>query len=243
MRSIERCLAITLARGGSKRLPRKNVRDLCGRPLIWWTMEAAKRSGSFVDIIVNTDDDEIASISADAGVTVYRRPLDLGGDDVRSEDVMLEMGSTLFGRSVPYDCVVLLEPTSPARKSDLISGGIETWSRWDDGCVVSVSPIDNYWFGLTVEGDALEPIMPEMWLNPLLRRSEAYALTGALYVFQPEILSESCHRGWPEHLSPIRGHVVSDVEILDIDLEDQWARAERIMKSQILPDWGLDVPR
>lgn len=74
-------LAVIPARGGSKRIPRKNVRPFCGRPLICWTIETALVSSHLSDIVVNTDDDEIQSIAEEMGVTVHRRPPELVESD------------------------------------------------------------------------------------------------------------------------------------------------------------------
>jgi CMP-N-acetylneuraminic acid synthetase len=238
MRPTEWCVAIITARGGSKRIPGKNIRDFCGRPLIWWTIEAARRSGVFSDIIVNTDDDEIASFSAESGAEVYRRPPELGADDTRSDEVLAEMGQTLFGGNAPDGCVFVLEPTSPTRLSNLIPGGVAEWARWDDGMVVSISSVSNYWWGMVVEGDSLQAVTPEMWGGGISRPT-VYALTAAFYAFPSTIFHAPCPSGWWNHISPIRGYEVSDIAIVELDEEEDWARGEEIMRSQVLPDWGL----
>lgn len=238
MRSIDRCVAIIMARGGSRRIPGKNVRDFCGRPLIWWSIEAARRSGVCSDIIVNTDDDEIASFSAESGARVYRRPSELGADATRGDEVIFEMGQTLFGGELFDGCVIVLDPTSPARLSNLIPGGVAEWARWDDGMVASVSPMANYWWGMVAEGDSLRAVTPDMWVGGISRPT-VHALTGAFYAFPPSIFHAPCPSGWWNHVSPIRGYVVSDIAIVDIDEEEDWARGEEIMRSQVLPDWGL----
>ena len=113
-------LGITPARGGSKRLPRKNVRPLCGRPLLAWTIEAAKASKLLNRYLVSTEDPEIASVSRQWGAEVLDRPAALAEDDTTTLSVVQD----ILAR-VPAEVVVLLQATSPIRDADLIDQCIE----------------------------------------------------------------------------------------------------------------------
>lgn len=236
MRSIERCLGVMLARGGSKRIPGKNVRDFCGRPLIWWTLESARRSGCFSEIIVNTDDDAIASISAELGATIYRRPEELAGDVIRMDDVFAEMGATLFGGKSPFDCVVSLEATSPVRHPQVIPEGLAEWSRWDDGMVAAVVPIQNYWWGMRVDGDSMSAITPEMWVGGISRPT-VYILSGLFYAFTMDLMDVPSELGWWDRIRPIRPYFQADEEIVDLDEEEDWERGEEAMRASGLIEW------
>lgn len=114
-----RTLGVIPARGGSKRLPRKNIRLLRGKPLIAWTIEAAAKAASLTDWLVSTDDEEIARIAVAWGAPVpFLRPLELGGDDIRNSAVLghaLVFMERRTGRR--YDAIVLLQPTCPIRKA------------------------------------------------------------------------------------------------------------------------------
>lgn len=112
-----RALGVIPARGGSKRLPRKNILPLAGKPLVAYTIEAAQQAGMLTDWLVSTEDSEIREIAAKyTGNIPFTRPESLSGDKVRNIDVVrhaLEFMEKATGK--PYDMVVLLQPTSPIR--------------------------------------------------------------------------------------------------------------------------------
>jgi N-acylneuraminate cytidylyltransferase len=108
-----------LARGGSKRIPRKNIRPMAGVPLMGWTIDAARRSAWLDRIIVSSEDDEILAVAMDYGVEAVRRPRQLATDDASSYDA-------LFHALLQWPChyAVLLQPTSPLRTPGDIDGCI-----------------------------------------------------------------------------------------------------------------------
>lgn len=111
-------LAIITARGGSKGLTGKNIRELCGKPLIAWTIEQAKNSEFIDKLIVSTDSREIANISEQYGVNVPElRPEYLSTDDASSMDVLAYVLDKEQQSGYTYDYLMLLEPTSPLRKN------------------------------------------------------------------------------------------------------------------------------
>ena len=109
-------LAIIPARGGSRRLPRKNVRLLCGKPLIAYTIEAALSSKLIDRVVVSTEDEEIAEVSKKYGAEVLERPEELARDDSPTIDAVMHVLNWFEERKEFFDIVVLLEPTSPLRK-------------------------------------------------------------------------------------------------------------------------------
>lgn len=113
-------LGVIPARGGSKRIPRKNLIPLCGKPLIQWTIEAAANS-SLTDWVVSTEDYEIGRVASDLGAYVVRRPEELADDLASSDAVALHALDWMGGA---YDIVVLLHPTSPVRD----------WKHIDEAC-------------------------------------------------------------------------------------------------------------
>ena len=129
-----RTLAIITARGGSKTLPRKNIKTLCGKPLIAWTIEHAQTSAYIDRTIVSTDDKEIAEIARQYGADApFLRPEEFARDDSPSIDALMHAITWLEGRGEYYDIIVLLEPTSPLRKkTDL-----------DEALALFISNIDN----------------------------------------------------------------------------------------------------
>jgi CMP-N-acetylneuraminic acid synthetase len=119
-------LGVIPARGGSKGIPRKNIKILQGHPLLAWTVKDALESKLMDKFVVSTDDDEIAEISERYGATVLRRPPELAGDGVISREVIAHALRIIGGETS-----VLLQPTSPVRRPGLIDRTIRTFRDWD----------------------------------------------------------------------------------------------------------------
>jgi CMP-N,N'-diacetyllegionaminic acid synthase len=123
---MPKVLALIPARGGSKRLPRKNIMPIAGKPLIAYTIQAVKESTMVTDWLVSSEDDEIIKVAKSYGAPVpFKRPLNLADDDVRNIDVLVH--ATQFmeqEQDYHYDVLVLLQPTSPIRSSQHIDEAI-----------------------------------------------------------------------------------------------------------------------
>jgi CMP-N,N'-diacetyllegionaminic acid synthase len=122
---VVRTLGVIPARGGSKRIPRKNLRLLCGKPLIWYTIEAAKQAKRLTDWVVSTEDKEIADLALSYGAFVVKRPDSLAEDDTTSGAVVRHALDWMEVDREPYDMVVLLHPTSPIRDPKHIDEAVE----------------------------------------------------------------------------------------------------------------------
>lgn len=182
-------LALIPARGGSKRLPGKNIKELGGLPLIAWTIRAAQQSGVCADIVVSTDDPEIAAVAVKYGATVPGlRPAALASDTAGSVDVAIHALDCWEAEHGPVDGLLLLQPTSPLRTADTIRRGVTLFEdNQGRHPVVSVSPASNHpaWcFRTTPEG--MEPFMG--WAAISQRSQDltpAWALNGAFYLIAP----------------------------------------------------------
>jgi len=145
----KKILAMIPARGGSKRLPRKNIRELHGRPLIAWTIEEAKKSRYIDRIIVSTDNKEIAEVSKRFGVEVpFLRPKELAQDETKTIDVVrhtIEWAEKESGEV--YGLLITLQPTSPLRSSEDIDNAVELLFKKNAKAIVSVCEAENhpYW--------------------------------------------------------------------------------------------------
>lgn len=132
-------LAIIPARGGSKSIPKKNVKPFLGKPLIFYTIEAAQKSGVFERIIVSTDDGEIARISREYGAEVIDRPAELAADTSPTEDALIHVLDVLKKKEGYEPTVVMtLEPTSPLRSVETIKGVIDLYKTTDADSVMTV---------------------------------------------------------------------------------------------------------
>src|SRR5581483_7052056 len=119
-----RLIAIIPARGGSKGVPRKNIRPLNGRPLIAYSIAAAQAATSVQDIVVSTDSQEIAEISRGLGAEVRLRPAALSADDTPTRDVLEHVVNELAAEGDRPDAVLTLQPTSPLRTARHIDEAI-----------------------------------------------------------------------------------------------------------------------
>lgn len=123
----KKILAIIPARGGSKGLPGKNIKMLCGKPLIGWTIEQAKKSVYIDEIFISTDSDEIAEVAESFGVKVPSlRPTELATDASPSSAFVLHTINLYRKKGIEFDYILLLEPTSPLRKKGDIDNAISS---------------------------------------------------------------------------------------------------------------------
>ncbi|MEZ8379081.1 acylneuraminate cytidylyltransferase family protein [Vibrio splendidus] len=183
MIDTKKILAIIPARGGSKRLPRKNVLPLAGKPLIGWSIDAAKNSKYIDQIFVSTDDKEIADVSSLFGIDVPElRPDHLASDTATTESV-LTYTLEKFGKDV--DIIVLLQPTSPLRTAQHIDEALDLFIKKQAFSVVSVTPCEHppLWANtLPEDGTMGDFIRPEA-----LKRSQDcgdfFRFNGAIYIF------------------------------------------------------------
>ena len=211
-------LAVIPARGGSKGVLRKNVRDLAGKPLIAWTIEEAGKSAYIDRLVVSTEDQEIADISAQWGGEVpFLRPYDLARDDTPGIAPVIHMLTTIRPQ---YDLVVLLQPTSPLRAVEDIDGAIELlYNQKAKACVSVVEPDKSpYWmFSL----DAKNQLVPLLEGDYACRQDipVAYALNGAVYVAEVSWLLQNNTFLSPETCA----YIMPQERSLDIDTETDLA--------------------
>lgn len=179
----KRILGLITARGGSKGLPRKNIRTVGGKPLIGWTIEAARASTVIDRLILSSEDEEIIRIAKGLGCEVpFIRPAELATDEAGSMDVVRHaLGEVGAG----YDYVVLLQPTSPARTAqDIDCAVMKCIQSSANSCVGAVELEKNpFWsFSLTEKGH----ISPLVSFESIPQRRQDcatyYALNGAIYV-------------------------------------------------------------
>lgn len=132
-------LAFVPARGGSKGIIGKNIVDLCGKPLIAWTIEAAQQSTFDLDVFVSTDDEAIAHVAALYGASNdYRRPPELASDTATTVDAVMDGVDWLASQGKHYDAIIILQPTSPLRSAQHINEAIQQWLTAPSQPLVSV---------------------------------------------------------------------------------------------------------
>lgn len=224
-------LALIPARGGSKRVPGKNIKLLGGLPLIAWSIRAAQESGACSDILVSTDDEKIAEVACNYGATVLGlRPAHLSTDEIGSAVVALHALENYEAEHGAVDGLILLQPTSPFRSADTIRGAVNLFAEHGRHCsVVGVSPASCHpaWcFRIT----KLE-MEPFLGWGVLEKRSQelepAWMLNGAIYVISPSRLRKDRKFLMPDTKPLIMG---PNREAIDIDTPEDWAVAEALLQ-------------
>lgn len=206
-------LAVIPARGGSKGVPGKNIRMLCGKPLIAWTIEAARASRLIDRVVVSTDDPRIAEAAVAWGAEVpFTRPASLAGDETPGIAPLRHAVETLPG----FELVALLQPTSPLRTAADIDGCIALAVK-SDRPVASVTESSKHpaWM-FTLEGELMSPVLPH--LSQASRRQDlprVYALNGAVYVIKTSDLAS----GQPLVSAGTSAYIMPPARSVDIDTE------------------------
>lgn len=181
-------LAIIPARGGSKGVPRKNIRELGGKPLIAWTIEEAKKSKYIDRLILSSDDQEIIEVAKSFGCEVpFVRPAELALDETPGIEPVLHAIEMLPG----YDIVVLLQATSPFRKVEDIDGCIRHCMDSDATATVSVTEVEQnpYWmYTIDTAGKMAPLILKDTFYTRRQDLPAVYILNGAIYVARSEWL-------------------------------------------------------
>lgn len=183
-------LAIIPARGGSKRLPRKNILKLSGKPLIAWSIEAGLKSKYINKLIVSSDDCKILEISNDFGANIIKRPFELASDTATSFDAIKHT----IENTEKYEYVVLLQPTSPLRNEKHIDEAIELLEEKKADAVISVCEMDHnpLWSNTIPENKNMNNFLREEILNMRSQDLEKYyRLNGAIYICKIEKLLEN----------------------------------------------------
>jgi CMP-N,N'-diacetyllegionaminic acid synthase len=224
-------LALIPARGGSKRLPGKNIRVLGDKPLIVWSIDVARGIPEICDILVSTDDPAIADVCSAASAYVpWLRPAELATDIASSNDVALHALNWYESEHGAIDGILLLQPTSPFRTRQMVRRGIELFVKHDRQPVIGVSLADAHpMWTLKVEGDYLVPFMQEHGLG--MRSQDlppAYVVNGSFYLISPKELRANRTFFGKTSIPLI---VESKQESLDIDVEFDWHIAEIISRN------------
>jgi CMP-N,N'-diacetyllegionaminic acid synthase len=222
----KKVLAVITARGGSKGLPGKNIRPLGGRPLIAWSIWAAKESQVVDRVIVSTDDPAIAEAARAAGGEVpFMRPEELARDDTPSEPVVLHALAEL---EEGYDYVVLLQPTSPFRRAEDIDNAVRLCQQMRAAACVAVSLAkQSPWWTFTLDEESrLSRILPEI---PGRRRQDmpkVYYPNGAVFVAEA-----ARFRAQPTfYPEDIVGYPMPPERALDIDTKLDFLIAETMLR-------------
>ncbi|NMH65597.1 cytidylyltransferase domain-containing protein [Shewanella salipaludis] len=220
----KKVIAIIPARGGSKRLPRKNILSLGNKPLIAWTIEAAKNSKYIDNVFVSTDDQEIADIACEFGANVPElRPSELSSDVAKTQTVLLYVLNK-FGKDA--DIVILLQPTSPFRNEEHIDEALELFIKKGAYSIISVTPCEHppLWANILPEDDSMKDFIRKN-LNSVRSQDlgEFYRLNGAIYIYN---VRELIQAGSMENTARTYAYKMESKCSIDIDNQIDFDMAE-----------------
>jgi CMP-N,N'-diacetyllegionaminic acid synthase len=229
MSNKEKFLAIIPARGGSKRLPRKNILELCGKPLIAWSIEAGQKSKYIDKVVVSSDDGEILDIAKKFEADVLRRPNNLATDTSTTFDVIKHILDNIEG----FDYIVLLQPTSPLRDENHIDMAIKLLQDKNADAVISVSETDHnpLWSNTLDDSLSMKNFLKDEVLN---KRSQDlkkyYRLNGGIYICETNKLLAQKSFFLKEN---IYAYKMDKQSSIDVDDETDFKIAETFMMTKI----------
>lgn len=230
-----KCLAVITARGGSKRIPRKNIKLFCGKPIIAYSIEAAQKSGVFDEIMVSTEDDEIAGIAKDLGAKVpFLRSAKNSDDMAMTHEVVLEVLQQYRELGMNFDTVCCIYPTAPFLRGEKLREGMELLEQTQADGVV---PVVRFSFPpqrcFVIENGKVRYKWPENRLKRSQDLEAFYHDCGQFYLLrvQPFLAEETMIL---EHTVPV---FMDDLEVQDIDTIEDWNIAE--VKYKLLQEKGV----
>ncbi len=238
---MQKVLGIITARGGSKGIPGKNVKLLLGKPLIAYTIEAAKQSGVFDRIVVSTDDKLIADVARQYNCEVpFMRPKRLASDKTAHLPVIQHAVSTLRERDgYKPDYTMILQPTSPLRQAFHIKEAVELALKEKPDSVISVASIadnlsplkamiqDRFGYLKLVNG---KPVSERISRRQDLLQT--YWSVGAMYLFKTKLLFHKKHPNF--YGRKVLPYVMENCYLIDINIPEDWEAAERALEKLLL---------
>ena len=235
----KKILGLITARGGSKRVPRKNINVFCGKPLIAWSIETGNAAGVFDRFILSTEDDEIAAVGKQYGIEVlFKRPEDFATDSAGSYGVVKHAVEWLkeHGNFQP-DWIILLEPSSPGRQTFHIKEVADIINQKGDelDSIIGISPSPGQFSphrAFELNNGLLERVGDRVTLRQVLKTakkdiSTTYFINSAIYAFNVKTLFDGNESLWGDKT---HGYVMDEQYALDIDTMGDWIAAEAKMK-------------
>lgn len=223
-------VAIITARGGSKRIPRKNIKEFCGKPILAYSIQAALEAGVFDTVMVSTDDEEIAEIAKKYGAEVpFYRSEKTANDFATTADVILEVVEEYENRGQAFDMVCCIYPTAPFLTAEKLRDAVQKLENADADTLIPVVafsyPVQR---ALVIREEKLVFEYPEFLDSRSQDLEPHYHDVGQFYVLKTEAFKKS-QKIMVGNILPFE---ISEMEVQDIDNQTDWEIAE--MKYRIL---------
>ena len=227
-----KCIAIITARGGSKRIPRKNIKEFCGKPILAYSIEAALQSGIFDTVMVSTDSEEIAAVGKTYGAEVpFYRSEETSGDFATTNDVLLEVLYEYEKRGENFELGCCIYPTAPFVTAEKLKSGVDALLESDADTLI---PVVAFSYppqrAMVVENGRLVFKYPEYLDSRSQDLQPHYHDVGQFYLFRTEAFKQNKKL----MLGNILPMVISEMEVQDIDNQTDWEIAE--MKYRVMQE-------
>ena len=236
MKSTLRILTVIPARGGSKGVPRKNIRDLCGKPVIYYVIKAAIGCDLIDRVIVSTDDEEIAQKARECGAQIpFMRPKEISGDKVSLIPVVQHALKYFDDIGLRYDAAISLQPTTPFVTTSILCRVIEKMEETGCDSVVTVHEIIHghpYRAKRLIDGDKLDNFFEGFNGDLFLQKQDrppAYAYNGAIYLRKRELIEHYSGKDFGLG-KDVRAIVMDPIESINIDTETDFRIVEILMQ-------------
>jgi pseudaminic acid cytidylyltransferase len=222
-------IAIIPARGGSKRIPRKNIKEFCGKPIISYAISVAKKSGLFEHIVVSTDDEEIARIAKEWGAeTPFVRPTELANDYTETVPVIAHAIEACRDLGWKFSQVCCIYPCVPFIQIEDLSGALVTMNNSQEDYCFSVTEYPSAIQRALKQliSGKMQPFYPEFELSRTQDLEQAFYDAGQFYWGKKQawLTNSKIH-------SSGAGYRIPNWRVVDIDTMDDWDRAERLARA------------
>lgn len=226
-----RRIAIIPARGGSKRIPDKNIRDFCGRPMIAYILETAQRSGLFDIIHVSSESRRIIDTVERLGFAVdFPRPMKLADDHTPIMPVLKYVVETYLARGETFDQIFLLDATAPLIDAEDLKGAAALFETiGEDKVVLAITeyPVPVEWAYERKDDGTLTPVQPSMFSARSQDLDLKYYDSGCFAVFSSSRISSAALEGDDSYYI---GYVIPKYKVVDIDYPQDWILAETLFR-------------
>jgi N-acylneuraminate cytidylyltransferase len=237
---VSATVAIIPARGGSKGIPRKNLIELCGHPLVAWSILHARHARGVDAVYVSSDSDAILSVARRYGALPIERPAEISGDAASSESAWLHALDSIEARGVTVARILGLQATSPLREPSDLEGALAQYERDGLDSLFSVAEVEDFFTWRLDERGQPQAVNYD-WRSrrPRQQIAKRYLENGSLFLFTPELLRRENNRmGGRMGLFVMARH-----KLFQIDSPDDLALAESIMRGYCLDRIAEGEPR
>jgi len=188
-------VAIIPARGGSKGIPRKNLLEICGKPLIAWSILQALNATEIQDVWVTSDDEEILKVANEYGARVIKRPSEISGDDATSESAWRHAVNFIEDLDGAVDLIIAMQATSPLRESHDLDRGVRKLRDEGYDSILSATEVEDFFTWRILKDCSAQSVNYDYRLRKRRQNIEKrYLENGSFYVFRPEMLRSTNNR-------------------------------------------------